>query len=524
MQVIMDTNGSFNVPLNQVSQAMGSQPQQMLQGMLPQVQITLMQGRFIEMPASQPLHHRPMVLSVDAMSIASLQDATHGGLNITPMAIRDIANRVVNHAMAPMGQLAIANGWHTSRFSFFLLFRVETSGRVYHEVLTGFTDETAISRQTNAIDHNMRLFVNSHIRISEERKVTMEGAQVASVVSGNSNVLRSVGIVTPDNTLINGDFSMRPSDLYLGWQRQMFRAQGNQVLDHRGQMGADSTNIAGLASDRGNTIPSIYLNKLLTGWAAASAAGSMDQVAARETFMAATASAQISEADFSGYAIFATLKTGTSYAMTGAFSLAELLNAGIQINWAGMEAPTWLPQGQGQMVGEFHPWGDYSVTTRIAHKLAHAIPATATASMLALMPFSAVGTIGNGGMGGSQHHLMPEGQARTIFPSPIDAQLLAKFKVLMDTAVLPEIMNQFEGIEYYTMRGVYSIGGTVDVYISINGAPEVGYSAPNYCDSMNTGLIAASHEEVDQQSQMLKNLVTNTFVNVDASVIGQQVI
>ena len=518
MQVIMDSNGAFQpTPLNQ---AMGIQQPMMI---LPQVQISLMQGRFIEMPASQPLHHRPMVLSVDPMSMAALQEATHGGLNITPMAIRDIANRVVNHAMNPMGQLAIANGWGVTRFSFFLLFRVETSGRVYHEVLTGFTDETAISRQTNAIDHNMRLFVNSHIRISEERKITHDGAQVASIVSGNSNVLRSVGIVTPDNQHINGDFSMRPSDLYLGWQRQMFRAQGSQVLDHRGQMGADSTNIAGLASDRGNVIPSVYLNKLLTGWAAASAAGSMDQVVAKESFMAATASAQISEADFSGYAIFATLKTNTSYALTGAFTLGELINAGIGVNWAGMEAPTWLPQGAGQMTTEFHPWGDYSVTTRIAHKLAHAIPATATASMMAMIPFSAVGVVGSNGMGAS-HQLIPEGQVRTIFPSPIDAQLLAKFKTLMDTAVLPEIINQFEGVEYYTIRGVYSIGGTVDVYISINGNPEVGYSAPNYCDSMNTGLIAASHDEVDAQAQMLKNLVTNTFVNVDASVIGQQVI
>lgn len=239
--------------------------------------------------------------------------------------------------------------------------------------------------------------------------------------------------------------------------------------------------------------------------------------------MAATASAQISEADFSGYAIFATLKTNTSYALTGAFTLAELLNAGIQVNWAGMEAPTWLPQGAGQMTTEFHPWGDYSVTTRIAHKLAHAIPATATASMMAMIPFSAVGVVGSNGMG-ANHQLIPEGQVRTIFPSPIDAQLLAKFKTLMDTAVLPEIINQFEGVEYYTIRGIYSIGGTVDVYISINGNPEVGYSAPNYCDSMNTGLIAASHDEVDAQAQMLKNLVTNTFVNVDASVIGQQVI
>jgi hypothetical protein len=477
------------------------------------VKIRLRGGKFIEVPATQPLSHRPMVFNATNDSFVSIQNATKGGRVLDPYSLREVASQIVQPSRVPRGQIAIVNSWDITRLSVYLMFEVSMNGRYYTEIMTGYTDHADLS-MTGLLDPNSMIYINSHIRVAENKAYGMGGQTGQLTMMNNTNVLRPI-VINSDQGQIAGMYGIRPTDVYTGWQRGLRRDA--TVIDFRNNMACDSTTGAmGLPSNRANHIPSTYLSRILT---AANEARSVmhgftpnSSELANESFYAGTAASVASnqEAEYTSFAVFNMLKSYTSYGTLGCFSMNELTSAlgADSIDWGMMEQPIRLPFGQGMALREAtHGWGDYSNETNVAHKLSHAIPATVSRYWFTTFAFTAVGC-----MSMQEHHINYEGSTQ-MFPLDVDVQSrnIADCVDVLRTVIMPEVL--MHECDTYRVRVEYSIGGTVMIEVSLDNRPEMPYAAPNYCDSMSAPTITANEQEVTNNGMVVRNIVQEVFVD-----------
>lgn len=482
-----------------------------MQQQVPQTVITLVGARFVEVPATQPLHHRPMMFNMTNDSYVSIQNATQGGQLLDPISLKEVASQVVAPSRVPLGQINIANGWSTSRLSVYLMFNINCNGREYTEVLTGYTDQADLSF-TGQLDPNSFIFINSHIRVADNKAYGANGGQSATTMMSSTNVLRPVAISTANGDVC-GQFGLRPTDILTGWQRSL---RGNaHVIDYRANMSDATTGNMGLPSNRINHTSSAYLSRILESVNQSRAM--MGQFTPNgseihnEGFMAGSAAtaASAGENEYTSVAVFQMLKERTSYAVAGCFTMSELISAmGNNVNWPNIEAPIPLPKGMGQaLMQATHGWGDYSNETNVAHKLAHAIPAIASRYFMTTYQFSAWGSMSMG-----QHVVNYEHSTQMFnFGQELQQRYIAEMNQWLQTIILPEIMHN-EG-DQYAIHVDFSIGGTINMSTSLDGRPSMDYAAPNYCDSMSAPTITANEHEVTANGQAVSQMISHVFVD-----------
>ncbi|AXH70821.1 hypothetical protein [Vibrio phage BONAISHI] len=491
----------------------------------PQVRIVLRGAKFVEIPATQPLFHRPMQFNADPNTILQLQNVTHGGSLINPQALREIAKEVVRPSPVPEGKLMIANDWNISRFAVYLNFEIHAAGRVYHEIITGYTDHPETS-MTGLIDPDSLIFINSHLRVNESMSIgngAPNGVSNMAVMS-DTNVITPVGIVDPSGNVMTGAHTQRPQDVLTGLQMGLRGPQHAGTWDPRGNLDREVTAGLGLPSSRNNHCSTNYLTRIMVGVRDARnsvgqfASGASDVATQQMIAGAAAVTAADCESDYISLSLFQMLKQNTSYGQTGAFMVKELFAAlgNDNIDWNNVAAPMLLPKGPGQatvLMDNSNGWGDYSNETSAAHQLAHGIPALCGRSLLSSYAFTATGSFSHNIHTANYEH------STTIFPISPMFQENANMTVknLLETIILPEI---FYGIcDNYVVSASYTMSGSINMDVQLDGGIKIPYAAPNYCDHMSAPTVAIDDQTVKNNGMMIGKIVDEVFQSSGANVL-----
>lgn len=280
------------------------------------IQVDLVKAFFIEVPAENPVHYRPHVMTFNDNTFRKLRDITADGLSINAAAVRQVARDIVQQSHSSQGKIAIDNGWDAHRFAFYLLFRVTTPSQTMDEVITGYTDHTGrtVGNGANSQhwDYNMTLQVNSHMKVSERQTVGTYGAQSVYTGRNINQILRPTHIELGGYTVGTTETAtaMRPVDALYSLQKSKVSNPG-QVHDTRTTIRSGNGEY-GMASSRKNEMSSEWISKILTGY---SHAHRQTEGQHNELFTLGTAASVAREADLETSPVFRRLAERTSYAL-----------------------------------------------------------------------------------------------------------------------------------------------------------------------------------------------------------------
>lgn len=469
------------------------------------IEVNLIGARFIEVPATQPLHYRPISVHVSPDGIRRLQETTQGGAVINEATLREVARDIIKPSDTSRGIIGINGGWNTSRCSVFFMFQIKSPGMTIYEVLSGYTNTAAISHQH--IDPDILITPNSLIRVNTHFSHGAAGQSGIMTPSSNQNILTPISIQAQTGSSV-GQFAMRPSDLLTGWQNNI--ANVNPAgFDTR----TDMAKPTGIASDKmTNGIAAKALNRILVSYSTA-CAQSEKHLSHNDRYLVGTAASQARETDFSASQVFNILSARTQFAAVGSFTWRELCGAVHNIDQTKIKP---VPLGPGVPSNlDTQNWGAYGYEVQIAHKLTQAIPAVVTQSLGSVFSFTAVRDHING------HTVIPSGFI-PMFENMEDSRFMQSAMMAIQNVILPEIINDTE-VGQYEIDVDFVIGGDMSIKVSVNGGHKVPFTMPCYCDSMGAANIAVSKEEVNENGARISTVIENTFVSVSPEVATRYV-
>ena len=218
--------------------------------MQPQVSTVLRKCILQEQPGHASQHYRPYETNYTD-DIASKIASTQRGASSTfaPGILRDGATGLIQPSSVTQGELGIANGWGERRAAIFLEIESTSSYGTVREVISGFTDHVGMTA-TGAIDQRMKIWPNNYIKYRVSTATNSTGVHASASVDQNTQILHGLGQ--------EQNYGLRPTDAFAYMSHQQF---DSDVLDPR-----VSINVAGMTSDRKNTIPSQYLHKVFKGY------------------------------------------------------------------------------------------------------------------------------------------------------------------------------------------------------------------------------------------------------------------
>ncbi|UKZ10913.1 hypothetical protein CZP2022_190 [Vibrio phage C-ZP2022] len=459
------------------------------------VTVNLIGAMFFEVPASQPLHYRPMNIHLSQAGINALQNVTEGGAIINEATLREIANDIIRPSDTSRGEIGIQGGWGTSRCSVFLNFEIKSGEMTYYEVLTGYTATPEIGAN-NTVANHLLIIPNSLLRVGQQSSHGSMGQRLTMSTRQNQHVLTPIQVMTQTGQ-VSGANSQRPTDLLVGLQNQVV-GTSRDGYDPRQALNKPT----GVASDRVvNSSSAKTLNRILTSWSQA-AQQSEKSLQHNDRYMIGLAATNARENDFSSSQLFTLLGARTQFGQSGAFTWQELCGAVAGVNWQAVRTQP-LMAGMPN-AANMASWGGFGEEVKIGNRLTQAVPSIVTQVLGAEFSFTATKDIIN-----NTHAVLPE-IFRPMFEVQSDAHYMHAAVQAMANTILPEIIPPTVG--QYQLKCHFVIGGDMFMEISLDGKPPVPLIMPCYCDSLSSMNIATSKEEVDANGQKIGEIIRNTFV------------
>lgn len=480
-------------------------PQSLMAEVPDNIQVNMIGAKFIEVPATQPLHYRPISVHVSQDGIRRLQETTQGGAVINEATLREIARDIIKPSDTSRGIIGINGGWDQSRCSVFFMFEIKSPGMTIYEVLSGYTNYAGISH--NYIDPEIIITPNSLIRVNTHFTHGAMGKAAQMTPSGNQNILTPISITAQTGSAV-GQFAMRPSDIITGWQNNIAKVNPDG-FDTR----TDMARPIGIASDKmTNGISAKYLNRVLTSYSVA-CNQSEKHLAHNDRYLLGTAAAQAREPDFTASQLFSLLSKRTQFAASGSFTWRELCGAVHSIDQSKIKP---VPLGAG-IPSNFNTesWGAYGPEVQVAHKLTQAVPAVVTQALGSVFSFTAMRDPING------HTVIPS-TFLPMFDNMEDARFMQSAMSAIQNVILPEVINDAT-VGQYEITVDFVIGGDMQISVSLNGQPSVPFTMPCYCDAMGAANIAVSKQEVNENGVRISNVIENTFVAVSPTTATEYI-
>lgn len=478
---------------------------------IPQTDIGLVSFKAFEVPGSNPVYYRPLQFDVSSSIIERVVDITRGGSNLSATALRNVAPEIVSPSRVPQGELGISHGFRSKRMAIFANFQIKTAGRIYNEVLSLYTDISDYSHGGH-LNPQTLLFVNSHIRLAESTIAIPEANGLSRMgVMNNDNVVRPI-LVNTEMGQVQGQYTMRPSDLLAGWQRTN-RPAATSYADPRGDIISQDVQCLGVASSRDNVSSTRMLTKTLNGWVNAVASNSglsagVSNMEDQTNWTIGNAIEAVAEDDLSSIQLFKRLRERTGYSQNGFMILSELFAAMDWVNDQGVEPVVPLNPTIQSLAGDTESWNNAANETNIAHKLSHGVPSIVTKNLMTAFSFRAYGDVDT-----NQHFVSYQGSAM-MFQSnqSTDERLIGETILGLQNVIVPECV--YGEANTYDIEVDYTMSGMCLSKISLNGMPHINYGLPNYCDSITSGTVATDNRALDAAGAQLGTLITGV---VDSS-------
>jgi len=465
----------------------------------PTTSIRIVSLIFMEVPIEAAMFYRPYNSNLNGETLQQVVDVTQGGLNISTEVFSPLAGRIIAPSSVPKGTILLPNGWNEKRYSVLIQFEINSPFGATREILTGFTDYAGVSDQGNA-DPTMNIHLNSHTVARSREVIGANGRQHTYTSEGAMQVLNPVQVQTPDQTTITVDTPMRPSDTVLYQQREARNLNGEDVIDSRTSM-LDGY----IPSKVDNNIGSRYLSNLCTGYKSSTAAN--PEVSDDKSFImgAAANTNQLKESNINASLLFRRLKDATQYGQVASVSMAELTGIWPEATHPDimhlMKRPETVPVSNAEFN---HTWGDASVETGIAYILNQAVPALMSSHLFVNYGFTMTNRIMD-----SVHPAITTTNANCVIPLNDQVRRIQAIELTIASDIHNQILSR--GVIDYAVTMDCSATGSNSIIISVNGGPDIPYSAPAYCDSIYSPVLGDGMETLANLSYDIDHMLTGIF-------------
>lgn len=468
------------------------------------VNVQLSRAMFIAVPAENPVHYRPMVITFDDYQKQRLENITEDGININHAALAEAARDILSPSRQSQGEIAISRGWDEQRFAVFLEFEVEmmASGTKEYYMLTGYTDHLGLAerlgRNSQEWDPNMELHVTSYMKTRTVMSRNGYSSNVQQVQSVNQ-ILRPVQLKTDQGYYSGeGGVALRPFDNLTAIQRSTSELIHKSNAHYAGSTLRSGEDAYGHASNRYNELSSKYLEKIFKSYSQAS--NSNEGVGGRG-WLLGTASSYSREDNLESMLLFNELSRHTSYSYAGFIRMGELLRWQPHLDQV-TEVAMFERGAQTTYVHDSNSWGGAGGYTVAAHALTHTVPAALTTAKAAMASFVATNRTLDGRIAVTLTDFRP------IFPTDDDRRLQQAFIDALELTVLPEIFGADDDFDVEMTCSQFAVS-VISIRIG-DGAWEP-YRLGNYADGLTSSLTATGQDALDDLSYQTNQMLETVF-------------
>jgi len=429
-----------------------------------------------------PMYERSLQSDINGMVLDEINEriSNVNSTKIGEAVVSGFANNAISPASTPGHSVTIPNGWEERRIRFVLQATVSSRGTepcIY--IFQGFTDHIGIS-MGGKIDPNMRLYVNSYIRINRVPYNTNAGIEWADSVVESAHVINDQ-LVMDSYDGFNGQlFSARPSDIFSAIQSSYLEAgyniQGQQQVPFN-----DSRIIYNdtITSNRGNGNPSTYMTNILnsykTGLNLTEYGQNNTEVLDRSTEVASMA-----EGVLRGNPLFRNIASLRGYGTGSNFTFQELNDLCPNLGDITTVLMTGGDHSMIHLTGQSCYWNTATRDAQMANAIGNAVPAIMIESFLGSVIFRATNLT---------RDMTPEVQVISSagMANGLEVIMVNRFIEAIKIKLLMNITNGTN--EGYTMVVHCSMFNDTSITLTLDGQAEVTYVVPTFCDSLLTPMI-----------------------------------
>lgn len=440
---------------------------------------------------------RPYVANADGTTVNELAERVYRANSLT--ISREVVSGVAANLLAPMARpqapIMVPNGWDIPRCRFILIVDCDwTMGSPTTYYVQGYTDYYGVSN-SQAIDPNMKFYINSITTTIATPMQTPFGVQVSDNVASSAQLLWDPNWSFAPNEP-NNRICMRPMDIISGIQNQ-YLMQGhdyhgiNSLIDNRAQMMIDP-----VSSKRSNNLPVDYLTTLINAYNRNRQAGEL-HIAEPDLYNMIRMTLQ--EDTVGENPFIRKISRLNGLACTNQFFFKQLEE--IDPNTRNNTKVLVLGQAQISQVhqtGITENWNGSDRQTVVATILAQSIPAIMMDLLISKISFRST----NHDIG-MQVTTIIEG-AKTINGAEM-VQNYEIFKARLENELLRDIT--FNNQEPFMLHVRVDLFGETWISISLGLDPAVDYVAPSFCDNLYAPIVTADGTHFDTMAQDFESIM-----------------
>ncbi len=446
---------------------------------------------------------RPYTTHYDRSIEQLLAESTENGNNVNAQTLSSAASQFLQPSAVAKGVADIANGFNEQRFSFMIEVVDDRGGLSVGNryILTGYTDHVGVAQNMGrqAIDPNMKLFINNVFMMRDTQINTPNGIQTRSNIVDNMHVL-----IDPNhNDFYNKKydyFSQRPEDVFatIGYNNDpmMSEARANGI-DQRSMISTPR------ASSRRNDSRPNYLAETIKSFKNASAE---EETSQDDDYTDGSnvwdMSRNYQRQTISGNRLMNVLSTKADYMTLGFVTYADLCNILPNLD----QKNDVVMMGAAQQQREYQPgqgesWQSTSFEAIAATIFNQVTPSIMTDCLLTRIHFMATNdTIG------AQHEIIPlafNGFSENIDLTPFIQHFMARLQreVLDDISKGSQVLYQVECIIDLTYDSTFKI--------SLDGEPMVMFTAPSFCDSLYAPVLSSDSNDINNMASDIETMLYN---------------
>ena len=428
----------------------------------------------------------------DERSLASLVEATQGGKNISAASVAGVASAILRPNTEAGRDIQVTNGWGERRYRFFMEVEMMLGGILVRKILIGYTDHVGVGIHGQALDQNMKMFINNVIVLRQ-------------VGGGQWQIWESNHVVVNDllvhgSGLYNENVVMRPEDVFNTLQgTSMYDPKDVQLFDFR-----SSNGVGARKSKRSNTSHNDYLAKSMDALHKSTMEADISQENMTGIFQNATST--VREASIVDDSMLRQWDDEAGYFNEGFITYGKLCEMSpstphVTKNFEFNQA---IKQ-QTAHTNHTQHFNGSDITSIMQTILANTLAPLAMDHLLTKVAFSATNATLNGMVdarmtGGRSGQCMPQG-----FVDGID--MTRYYQLFMDkvtNVIMPDVTNNFNYVVSIDVE--LDVLGETKMYIKVGDEAEVPYVIPTFSDALMSPIIGNSQGDLQSLSSDINDI------------------
>lgn len=425
------------------------------------------------------MFQRPYVTFLDGVTMDNLLnrlDVAKNGL-VTGDLLAGISGSMMSPSASPGNEILIPQGWGERRVRFLIEVYVTTNtGSTYIYYFQGYTSHLGVSDSGN-IDPKMEFHINSFLRVTRSTQYAANGLVAMDVVTESAHVIN--GAVQYDFRDNSDQYTMRPHDVFTGMQSSHLEEAYNYHGDEA--VGLTDTRLVltdPIRSNRENNVPSKFIAKMVTNY---NNGVMLNEFGQSETDIMDRCRHMTNETNLSENSFIRSMANIKGYGNGTDFTFSDLEILDPDVT----RVTNYLTVGASQartmnVAGQSAYWNDASRDTVVATMLSNSIPAIMMELMISKIYFRTTNLDSQGMI----NTVIIDGKSLT---SADIAPYFAKFKLKLEREILPDV--SFNNQEMFAIDMSVDLFGDTVLNLSLNGAPNVMYTTPSFCDSLISPIV-----------------------------------